>query len=152
MTKTEREKKWGKIEENGEIKRGPLLTTDLSVDLPPPKKSDRCKISCTSYRVWAPQAPKWGSGMFRRRRFGAGHFAPDIWAPGLSGAELFFLDSFFCSYVVSVCSSFARVRIEDSSRNRFALNGIQTRKIRIGNLVFLSIKQIANLSCKFDHF
>ena len=54
-------------------------------------------------------------GTFRRRRLGAGHFgaaawalgisAPDIWAPGLSGARIFFLISFFCSYVLSVCSS-----------------------------------------------
>ena len=31
--------------------------------------------------------------------------APDISATGLSGASTFFLDSFFCSYAVSVCSS-----------------------------------------------
>ena len=56
--------------------------------------------------------------------------------------------------------------IENSSRNRFALNGIQriacftvffciTRKIKIGkiwNLVFLSIQPIPDLPCRFDHF
>ena len=31
---------------------------------------------------------------------------------------------FFCSYVVSELARFARSRIEDSSFNRFALNGI----------------------------
>ena len=31
--------------------------------------------------------------------------APEIWAPGLFGARTFFLDSLFCRYVVSVCSS-----------------------------------------------
>ena len=31
--------------------------------------------------------------------------APDISAPGLFGARIFILDSLFCSYVVSVCSS-----------------------------------------------
>ena len=31
--------------------------------------------------------------------------APDISAPGLFGGRTFFLDSLFCSYVVSVCSS-----------------------------------------------
>ena len=33
--------------------------------------------------------------------------------------------SFFCSYVVSELARFTRDRIEDSSFNRFALNGIQ---------------------------
>ena len=52
----------------------------------------------------------YGSGMFRRCQFGAAVsaleiLAPDISVPGLSGARTFFLDSFFCSYVVSVCSS-----------------------------------------------
>ena len=58
--------------------------------------------------------------------------------------------------------------IEDSSRNRFALNGIQelpasgffcfstiTRKNKNRknlNLIILSIQPIADLSCKFDHF
>ena len=45
-----------------------------------------------------------------RVRFGAAVSAldissPDISAPGLFGARTFFLDSFFCSYVVSVCNS-----------------------------------------------
>ena len=37
----------------------------------------------------------------RRRCFGAGHFG----AGTIGRQNLFFLDSFFCSYVVSVCSS-----------------------------------------------
>ena len=45
--------------------------------------------------------------------------------PGLFGVRIFFSDSLFCSYVVSVCSSLARGRIEDSSFNRLALIGIQ---------------------------
>ena len=70
--------------------------------------------------------------------------------------------SFFWSYVVLELARFARGRIQDSSFNRFALNGIpelpatlffgMTRKIKIGNLVFLSIQPIPDLSCKFDHF
>ena len=48
--------------------------------------------------------------LLSRVRFGAAVWAldiwaPDIWAPGLSGTRIFFLDSFVCSYVVSVCSS-----------------------------------------------
>ena len=39
-----------------------------------------------------------------RVRFGAAVSALDISAPGLSGARTFFLDSFLCSYVVSLCS------------------------------------------------
>ena len=41
----------------------------------------------------------------RRRWFGAAVSAPDISAPGPFGARTFFFDSFFCSYVVSVCRS-----------------------------------------------
>ena len=70
--------------------------------------------------------------------------------------------SFFCSYVVSKLARFARGRIGDSSFNRFALNAIPelpatlffgiTPKIKIGNLVFLSIQPIPDISYKFDHF
>ena len=35
-----------------------------------------------------------------------------------------YVDNFFCSYVVSKLARFACGRIEDSSFNRFALNGI----------------------------
>ena len=60
---------------------------------------------------------------------------------------------------------FARCRIEDPSFNRLTLNGIPelpatlffgiTRKIKIGkigNLVFLSIQPIPDLSCKIQNF
>ena len=44
--------------------------------------------------------------LFRRRRFGAGHFGAGHFGPGtIRHQNFFFLDSFFCSYVVSVCSS-----------------------------------------------
>ena len=45
-------------------------------------------------------------GLLGRVRFGAAAIsAPDTLATGLSGTRTFFLDSFFYSYVVTVCSS-----------------------------------------------
>ena len=63
-------------------------------------------------------------------RFGAAVWAldisaPDIWAPGLSGARTFFWISFSVATLFRFVASFTRVRIEDSSRKRFVLNGIQ---------------------------
>ena len=43
--------------------------------------------------------------MCGRVRFGAGHFGAGHFDAGLFGARTFFLDSLFCSFVVSVCSS-----------------------------------------------
>ena len=63
-------------------------------------------------------------------RFGAAEStlyitAPDISAPGLSGARFFFQDLFSVATLFPFVARFARGRIEDSSFNRFALNGIQ---------------------------
>ena len=71
-----------------------------------------------------------GSGRFGHRRLGAADWAldiwaPDIWAPGLSGTRFFFLASFSIATVFRFVDRFARVGIEESSRNRFVLNGIQ---------------------------
>ena len=67
-----------------------------------------------------------GSGKFRRRRLDAGYSVPDIWAPGLSGTRTFFFRFvFFVAMLFRFVARFTRGRIEDSSFNRFALNGIQ---------------------------
>ena len=66
-----------------------------------------------------------------RVRFGAADSAldisaPDNSAPGLSGAKTFFFDSlFYIATLFRFVVRFARGRIEDSSFNRFVLNGIQ---------------------------
>ena len=65
---------------------------------------------------------KTGSGTFRRRRFGAGHFGA-----GTIGRQNFFFSIRF-SVAYTLCrfvARFARGRIEDPSFNRFELNGIQ---------------------------
>ena len=74
------------------------------------------------------------SGTFGRRRLGAAVWeldiwapdiwAPDIWAPRLSGARFYFWHRFSVATLFRLVARFARVRIEDSSLNRFALNGI----------------------------
>ena len=53
---------------------------------------------------------RWRRLFMGRVRFGAAVSALDIWAPDISAPgpfdpRSFFLDSIFCSYVVSVCSS-----------------------------------------------
>ena len=70
--------------------------------------------------------------------------------------------SFFGSQVVLELARFARGRIGYSSFNWFVLNGIPelpatlffgiAQRMKIGNLFFLSIQPIPDLSCKFDHF
>ena len=60
-----------------------------------------------------------------RVRFGAAVWAPDIWAPGLSGARTLFSIRFSLVTLFRLVARLARVRVEDSSRNRFALIGIQ---------------------------
>ena len=65
--------------------------------------------------------PDLGSGTFHRRCFGAGHFGA-----GHFGARTFFFQ-IRCSAATlfRFVARFARGRIEDSSFNRFALNGIR---------------------------
>ena len=45
------------------------------------------------------------SGTFGRRRLGAGHLNTGHLGAWTIGRQVFFLASFFCSYVVSACSS-----------------------------------------------
>ena len=76
----------------------------------------------------------------------------DIWAPGLSSARFFFQLRFSVATLFRIVALFARVRIEDSSRNRFALNGIQRdffephRTIGIYMHSGLKIRHIYNVS------
>merc|ERR1719154_167249 len=67
-----------------------------------------------------------GSGTFRRRRFGAGHFGAGHFGAGTIRRQNFFFQ-IRCSAATlfRFVARFARGRIEDSSFNRFALNGIQ---------------------------
>ena len=64
-----------------------------------------------------------GTGTFGSCLLGAAVWGLDIWAPGLSGGRFFFFFSFVRLF--RFVARFARVRIEDSSLNRFVLNGIQ---------------------------
>ena len=59
-------------------------------------------------------------------RFGAGYFGAGHFGAGTIGSQnFFFLICFSVATLFRFVARFARVRIEESSRNRFALNGIQ---------------------------
>ena len=97
-----------------------------------------------------------------RVRFVAAVSALNIMAPGLSGARTFFFIRFSVATLFRFVARFARGMITPlvstgSCSTAFhklparLFLGI-TRKIKIGNLVFLFIQLIPDLSCKFDHF
>ena len=85
---------------------------------------------------------KWGSGTFWHHRLGAADSAPPFGA-GHFGAGTIWRQNFFFRFVFFVATlfllvgRFARVRIEDSSRNRFALKFLTTFKELPASLFFL---------------
>ena len=74
--------------------------------------------------VWAPPLGRrcLGAGYLGAGHLGAGHLGACT-----IGHQVFcfVIASFFCSYVFRFVVRFARIKIEDSSRNRFTFNGIQ---------------------------
>ena len=88
-------------------------------------------VAVTALKQKMPPLKRMGLVIRGQGRFGAAVRALDIsateiWVLELSGARIFFLDSFFfLAMLIRFVARFARVRIEDSSRNRFVLNGIQ---------------------------